>query len=173
MQNFANLDTGAPLSPRIFLNIFQKQFLAEILWKNPNRVWDETWQTLAQMDEYLVSKWSNSFREKQTFLSIVAWWLHIHYKSCETNLRLKSQPQLNTNNKGSLVNISNQNTQGIRRNNSKTESKHNWKTCFSEIERPCFHPYIFLCVFFLGVPPWLDTNDIWKYMCKCFWNLSA
>jgi len=57
----------------------------------------------------------------------------IYCKSYGTNVRLKSQPQLNTHNKGNVwKKISNQNTQGIRRNKSRIESKQNWKSCFSK-----------------------------------------
>jgi len=53
-KNFANQERGAPWSARGFWNIFEKENLVEILWKNPNKIWDETRQISAEMDEYSV-----------------------------------------------------------------------------------------------------------------------
>jgi len=44
----------------------------------------------------------------------------IYFKSCGTNLGLKSQPKLNTHNDECLVKISGKKTQAIRRSKSQT-----------------------------------------------------
>jgi len=49
----------------------------------------------------------------------------IYFQSCGTNLGLKSQPKLNRLNDERLVKISDQNTQGVRRSKSQTESEQN------------------------------------------------
>jgi len=66
------MESGAAWRARSFWNIFQKEFLFEILWKSPNRIWGETRQILAQTDEYSIKKRSKSFTQKRTFLSVVA-----------------------------------------------------------------------------------------------------
>jgi len=55
-QNFAYMERGGPWTPKYFSNIFQKQFLVEILWKKRNKVWDEMRQISAQKDKYSVGK---------------------------------------------------------------------------------------------------------------------
>jgi len=55
-QNFANLESGAPWCARSFWNIFPKLFLVEILWKNPNIIWDKTQEVSTETDEYSVRK---------------------------------------------------------------------------------------------------------------------
>jgi len=71
-KNFANLEREVPWSVRSLWNIFQNEFLGEILWQSPYRIWDETRKILAQTNEYSIRKSSNSLPHKLTFLSIVA-----------------------------------------------------------------------------------------------------
>jgi len=89
-----------------------------------------------------------------------------------TNLRLKSRPQFNTQKKECVVKISTQNTQGIRHNNSKIESKQTGNLVFPKTERPGFLPYIFFLCFLFGRASLTGYKYIWKYLCKCFQNLS-
>jgi len=74
---------------------------------------------------------------------------------------LKSQPILNTHSDQRLVKISHQNTQGVRRSNSQTESEQNW---FSEKKMSwIFFPVSPFCDSFKDVPPYLGANELWKY----------
>ena len=81
-------------------------------------------------DKFQLKQTSIQFENDQTVLQrnersfqSWEWWIKIH---------CKYQTQCNTHNKECLVNISNQHTQGIRRNKSQTESKQNRKTCYSK-----------------------------------------
>jgi len=77
-----------------------------------------------------LGKQSNNFTHKRTLLSALAVMEKKNYcKSCWTNLGLKSQSKLNRHNDDCLVKISDQNTYGVRRSKSQTESEQNW---FSE-----------------------------------------
>ena len=79
---------------------------------------------------------------------------------------LKSQPKLNRISNERLVKISDQNTQGVRRDKSQTESEQNW---FSENKTSwLFFPVCCFCVLFMDIPPHLGANNIWKYLCEFF-----
>jgi len=81
--------------------------------------------------------------------------LKIYCQSCGPNLGLKSQPKLNRNNDERLVKISDQNTQGVRRTKSYTESEQNW---FSENKTSClFFPVSSFCHSFMDVHPYLGA----------------
>jgi len=58
------------------------------------------------------------------------------------------------------------NTQGVRLSKSQTESEQIW---FSENET-CWllFPVSSFCDLFMGVPPYLSANNIWKYLCEFF-----
>jgi len=88
-------------------------------------------------------------------------------ESCGTNLGLKYQRKLNRHNDECLVNISDQNTQGVRRTKSDTEIEQKW---FSENKTFClFFPLSFFLLFtFFDVPPYLGENNIWNYLCDFF-----
>jgi len=74
------------------------------------------------------------------------------------NLGLKSQPKLNRQSDERLVKNSDQNTQGVRRSMSETESEQNW---FSEKEMSwLFFPVSSFCDSFMDVPPYLGANNI-------------
>jgi len=61
---------------------------------------------------------------------------------------LKSTPKLCRNGEECLVKILEQNTQGVRRSNSQTQSEQNW---FSENKTSwLFHPVSSFCDFFYG-----------------------
>jgi len=73
-------------------------------------------------------------------------------------LGLKSQPKLSRHNEELLVKISDQNTQGVRRRKSQTESEQNW---FSENKTSwLFFPVSSFSDLFLDVPPYLGANNI-------------
>jgi len=79
---------------------------------------------------------------------------------------LKSQPKLNRHNDEYLVEISHQNTQGVRRSKSQTESEQNQ---FSKNKRSwLFFPVSSFCDLFMDVPPYLGANNIRKYLCEYF-----
>jgi len=52
--------------------------------------------------------------------------LKINYESCGTNLGLNSQPKLKRHNDECLVKFLDQNTQGVRRSKSQTDTEQNW-----------------------------------------------
>ena len=90
----------------------------------------------------------------------------IYCQSCGTNLGLKPQPKLNRHSDERLVKISDQNTQGVRRSTSQTESEQNW---FSENKTSwIFFPVSAICDSFMDVPPYLGANSIGKYLCEPF-----
>jgi len=65
-----------------------------------------------------------------------------------------------------LEKISDQNTQGVRRSKSQTESEQNW---FSENKTSwLFYPVSSFCDFFMDMLPYLGKNKIWKYLCEFF-----
>jgi len=71
---------------------------------------------------------------------------------------LKSQPKLIRHSDERLVKISDQNTQGVRRSKSKTESEQNR---FSENKTSwLFSPVSSFSDLFMHVPPYLGTNNI-------------
>jgi len=101
-------------------------------------------------------KKSNSFTHKRTFLSALA----------VTNLGLTPQPKLNRHSDDCLVIISDQNTQGVRRSKSQTESDQNR---FSENKRSwLFFPVSSFCDSIMDVPPCLGANNIRKCLCEFF-----
>ena len=111
-------------------------------------------------------KESNSFTHERTFLSGRA----VMNKKFISNLvgRVwgKSQQKLNRHNHGYLVRISDQNTQGVWRSKSQTESEQNR---FSE-NKTSWHsfPVSSFCDLFIDVPPHLGANNIRKYLCELF-----
>ena len=71
---------------------------------------------------------------------------------------LKSQPKLNGHIDECLVKILEQNTQGVRRSKSQTESEQNR---FSENKTSwLFFPVSSFCDLFMDVPPYLGANNI-------------
>ena len=99
-------------------------------------------------------KKSNSFTHKRTFLSALA----VMNKEFIANLGLRSQPKLSRHSDERLVKISDQNTQGVMRSKSQTESEQNW---FSENEMSwLFCPVSCFCDLFMDVPPYLGANNI-------------
>jgi len=46
MEKFRKSGKKSTLECKKFYNIFQNEILVKILWKNPNRIWDETRQIL-------------------------------------------------------------------------------------------------------------------------------
>jgi len=79
---------------------------------------------------------------------------------------LKSRPKLDRHSYERLVKILNQNTEGVRRGKSRTESEQNW---LSENKGSCLSfPVSSFCDLFMDVPPYLDANNIWKYLCGFF-----
>jgi len=67
-----------------------------------------------------------------------------------------------------LVKVSDQNTQGVRRSKSQTESEQNW---FSENETSwLFYLVSSFCDLFMDMPPYLGANNIWRYLCELFWR---
>jgi len=83
-----------------------------------------------------------------------------------TSLGLKSLPKLNRHNEECLVKISDQNTQGVRRSKSQTESEQNR---FSENKTSfLFFPVSSFCDLFMDVPPYLGANNIRKYFREFF-----
>ena len=112
-------------------------------------------------------KKSNSFAHKRTFLSALAVMnKKFIVKSCGTNLGLKPQPKLNRHSDECLVKISDQNTQGVRRSKSQTESEQNR---FSENKTSwLFFPVSPFCDLFMDVPPYLGANNTRKYLREFF-----
>ena len=82
------------------------------------------------------------------------------------NLGLKSQPKHSRHSDERLVKISDQNTHGVRRRKSQTESEQNW---FSENKTSWlfFHVSSF-CDLFMDVPPYQGAHSVWKYLCEFF-----
>ena len=79
---------------------------------------------------------------------------------------LKPQPKLNRHSDECLVKISDQNTQGVRRSKSQTESEQNR---FSENKTSwLFFPVSSFCDLFMDVPPYLGANNIRKCLCEFF-----
>ena len=90
----------------------------------------------------------------------------IYCQSCGTNMGLKSQPKLSIHSDERLVKILDQNTQGVRRSKSQTESEQNQ---FSENETFwLFFPVSSFCDSFMDVPPCLGANNIRKCSCEFF-----
>ena len=112
-------------------------------------------------------KKSNNFTHKQTFLfSPGSDELQIYCQSCGTNIVLKSQPKLSRHSEEHLVKTSDQNTQGIKRSKSQTESEQNW---FSKIKTSwLFSPVCSFSDWFMDVPPYQGANILWKYLCEFF-----
>jgi len=82
----------------------------------------------------------------------------IYCQSCGTNLGLKSQPKLSRHGDERLVKIAVQNTQGVRRSKSQTESEQNW---FSKNNTSLlFTPVSSFCDLLMDVPPYLGANNI-------------
>ena len=80
------------------------------------------------------------------------------------NLSLKSQPKLNRHSDERLVKILDQNTQGVRRSKSQTESEQKW---FSKNKTSwIFFPVSPFCDSFMDVPAYLGTNNISKDLCE-------
>ena len=77
-----------------------------------------------------------------------------------TKAWFKSQSKFNRHNDECVVKISDQNTQGVRRNKSQTESEQNR---FSEKKMFwLFFPVSSFCDLFMDVPPYLGANNIQK-----------
>ena len=112
-------------------------------------------------------KKSNSFTHKRTFLSaMVVTNQKIDCQCCGTNLGLKCQPKLYRYSDECLVKIADQNTQGVGRSKSKTESEQNR---FSENKTSWFFfPVSSFCDSFMDVPPCLGANNIRKCLCEFF-----
>jgi len=73
---------------------------------------------------------------------------------------LKSEAKLNRHSDKPLEKISDQNSQGVRRGKSQTESEQSW---FSENKTSwLFFPLFSFCDSFMDVPPYLGANNIWK-----------
>ena len=82
------------------------------------------------------------------------------------NLGLKSHPKLNRHGEECLDKILDENTQGVRRSKSQTESEQN---SFSENKTSwSLFPVSSFCDFVMDVPPYLGANNIWKYLCEFF-----
>jgi len=78
----------------------------------------------------------------------------------------QTSAKLNRRSDERLVKISVQNTQGVRRSKSQTESEQNW---FSENKTSwIFFPVSPFCDSFMDVPPYMGANNIWKYLCEPF-----
>jgi len=79
-------------------------------------------------------------------------------ESCGTKLGLTSQPKLNRHDDECLVKITYQNTHGVRRNKSQTESEQHR---FSENKTSwLFFPVSSLSDLFMDVPPYLGAKNI-------------
>ena len=74
------------------------------------------------------------------------------------NLGLKSHPKLKRDNDECLVKISEQNTQGVRRGKSQTESEQNW-FLINKMSWLFFYVSSF-CDLFMDMPPYLSANNI-------------
>jgi len=104
-------------------------------------------------------KISNSFAHKRTFPSAIA----VMNKKFIANpveriWGSKSHRKLDRHSDERLVKISDQNTQGVRRGKSRTESEQNW---FSENKTSClFFPVSSFCDLFMDEPPYLGVNSI-------------
>ena len=159
--------TGLVINFFFFTTRTERKFFPEILHKNLHWIWEKARQISGQTDEYSPSKISNNFTHKRTFLSALEVMNKKTYcLSCGTNLGFKYHPKLNKHSDERLVNISVQNTQGVRRSKSQTECE---QTGFFKTKRPCFFsPYLIFVIFFMNVPPYLGANNIWKYMCEFF-----
>jgi len=82
------------------------------------------------------------------------------------SMGLKSQLILNRHNDECLVKISDQNTQGVRRSKSQTDSARNR---FSENKTSwLFFAISSFCDLFMDVPPYLGANNVRKYLCEFF-----
>ena len=82
------------------------------------------------------------------------------------NLGLESQPKLSRQNDECPVKFSDQNTQGVRRNKSQTDSERCW---FSENKTSwIFLPVSSFCDLSIDLPPYLGENNIRKYLCEFF-----
>ena len=74
--------------------------------------------------------------------------------------------KINRHNDECLVNVSDQNTQGVRRSKSHTQSEQNR---FSENKMSrLFFPVSSFCDLFMDVPPYLGANNMRKYLCEFF-----
>ena len=142
----------------------RNSFFPEIPPKNLHWIWDKTPQISGQTDEYSPTKKIKQFRtQKNLPFSPDSDELKIDCQSRGTNLGLKSQPKLNRHTDERLVKISDQNTQGVRRSKSQTESEQKW---FSKNKTSwLFFPVSSFCDLFTDVPPYLGANNIWKYSC--------
>ena len=90
----------------------------------------------------------------------------IYCQSCGTNLGVKPQPKLDRHSDECLVKISVQNTEGVRRSKSQTESEQNR---FSEKKTSwLFFPVSSFCDSFKDVPSCLGANNIRKCLCDFF-----
>ena len=112
-------------------------------------------------------KKSNSFTHERTFISTQAVMNKKNFcESCGTSLGFKSLPKLNRHNDEYLEKISDQNTQGVRRSKSLTESEQNR---FSDNKTSwLFFPVSSFCDLFMDVPPYLGANNIRKYLREFF-----
>jgi len=168
-KHFTNLERGALCSSRSLWKFFEKEFLVEILWKNPNRIWDERWQISAQRDKYSTRKRSNCFTHKRTFLLVVAmmnikfianlverlWGSKLNHNSIHTIRNVWLKFQIETPKEYCVISL-----------NPKQRKLEN--LIFQNQNVLAFLPYIFFCVFFLDMPLWLDTNDICVSVFKTF-----
>ena len=94
------------------------------------------------------------------------WRIKIYCQSCWTIMGLKPQPKLSRHSDECLVKILDQNTQGVRRSKSQTESEQNR---FSENKKSwLFFPVSSFCDSFMDVPPCLGANNIRKCLCEFY-----
>jgi len=83
--------------------------------------------------------------------------IFFYCESCGTNLGLRSQPKLDRHNDQCLVKISDQNTQGVRRSKSQTETEQNW--CSENRTSWLFHPvFFFVICLWTCLLTWVETT---------------
>ena len=103
-----------------------------------------------------LGKKSNSFTQKRSVLSALAVMNENLLPILWEESGLKCTPKLSTHSEECLVKISDQNTQGVRRSNSQTQSEQNW--CSENKTSWLFYPVSSFCDFFMDVPPYLAAN---------------
>ena len=94
------------------------------------------------------------------------WWIKDLLRILWDGFGLKCQPKLNRHNDECLVEISDQNTHGVMRNKSWTESEQNW--FFENKTSWFFFPVSSFCDLFMEVPPYHGANNMPKYLCEIF-----
>jgi len=155
------------ISEKFSRNSFFFFFFSEIPSKNLDWIWHKMRQISGQTEEYSPRKKIKQFHTQTIhhFCPGSDEW-KIYCQSCGRNLGLKSTPKLSRHSEQCLVKISDQNTQGVRRSNSQTQSEQNW---FSENKSSwLFYPVSSFCDFFMDVSPYLAANNTRKYLCEFF-----